>query len=281
MKKRNKKTGLPDSVSMRHDDHFVDLISSRTPETRIRQISINKIAPNPHQARSELGEMKDLVNSIREKGILEPILVRPKNGDYEIIAGERRYMASRKIGLNEIPCIVMNVNDIEAMEISLIENLQRLDLDVFEEADGLRYLSENYGYNHEQISKKLGKARSTVTEIISISRIPEDIRKICHEHEIISRSTLLEISKQKTNEDMKQLINAIKERELRREDTRKLSKEIKGEKRKTIKRYVYNYEPEGKKECRVRIEFRKQRVRKEEIIKILEMMLRKLKRNSK
>jgi ParB family chromosome partitioning protein len=281
VKKRNKKTGLPDSVSMRHDDHFVDLISSHAPETRIRQIRINKIAPNPHQARSELGEMKDLVNSIREKGILEPILVRPKNGDYEIIAGERRYMASRKIGLNEIPCIVMNVNDIEAMEISLIENLQRLDLDVFEEADGLRYLSENYGYNHEQISKKLGKARSTVTEIISISRIPENIRKICHDHGIISRSTLLEISKQKTNEDMEQLINAIKERELRREDTRKLSKEIKGEKRKTVKRYVYNYEPEGKKECRVRIEFRKQRVRKEEIIKILEMMLKKLKRNSK
>ncbi len=279
MKKGNRKTGLPESVGMRHDDHFVDLISSREPETRIRQININKIAPNPHQARSELGEMKDLINSIKEKGILEPILVRPKNGDYEIIAGERRYMASKRIGLSEIPCIVMNVNDMEAMEISLIENLQRLDLDVFEEADGLRYLAENYGYNHEQISKKLGKARSTVTEIISISRIPEEIRKICNDYGIMSRSTLIEISKQKKSEDMKRLISAINERELRREDTRKLSKEIKGEKRPKIKRYIYNYEPEGKKECRVRIEFRKQRVRKEEIIKILEMMLEKLKRN--
>jgi len=279
VKKGNRKTGLPESVGMRHDDHFVDLISSREPETRIRQININKIAPNPHQARSELGEMKDLINSIKEKGILEPILVRPKNGDYEIIAGERRYMASKRIGLSEIPCIVMNVNDMEAMEISLIENLQRLDLDVFEEADGLRYLAENYGYNHEQISKKLGKARSTVTEIISISRIPEEIRKICNDYGIMSRSTLIEISKQKKSEDMKRLISAINERELRREDTRKLSKEIKGEKRPKIKRYIYNYEPEGKKECRVRIEFRKQRVRKEEIIKILEMMLEKLKRN--
>ncbi len=280
MKKRTKKTGLPESVGMRHDDHFVDLISSRSPETRIRQISMNEIAPNPHQARSELGEMRDLINSIKEKGVLEPILVRPKNGDYEIIAGERRYMASKRIGLSEIPCIVMNVNDMEAMEISLIENLQRLDLDVFEEADGLRYLAENYGYNHEQISKKLGKARSTVTEIISISRIPENIRKICSDYGIMSRSTLIEISKQKTSEDMERLINAIKERELRREDTRKLSKEIKGEKRRHIKRYIYNYEPEGKKECRVRIEFKKQRVRKEEIIKILEMMLEKLRRNS-
>jgi len=281
VKKRTKKTGLPESVGMRHDDHFVDLISSRSLETRIRQISLNKIAPNPHQARSELGEMQDLINSVKEKGVLEPILVRPKNGDYEIIAGERRYMASKKIGLSEIPCIVMNVNDMEAMEISLIENLQRLDLDVFEEADGLRYLAENYGYNHEQISKKLGKARSTITEIISISRIPENIRKICSDFGIMSRSTLLEISKQKTKEDMERLISAIKERELRREDTRKLSKEIKGEKRKSIKRYVYNFEPEGKKECRVRIEFKKQRVRREEIIMILEMMLEKLKRNTK
>jgi ParB family transcriptional regulator, chromosome partitioning protein len=280
VKKRTKKTGLPESVGMRHDDHFVDLISSRSPETRIRQISMNEIAPNPHQARSELGEMRDLINSIKEKGVLEPILVRPKNGDYEIIAGERRYMASKRIGLSEIPCIVMNVNDMEAMEISLIENLQRLDLDVFEEADGLRYLAENYGYNHEQISKKLGKARSTVTEIISISRIPENIRKICSDYGIMSRSTLIEISKQKTSEDMERLINAIKERELRREDTRKLSKEIKGEKRRHVKRYIYNYEPEGKKECRVRIEFKKQRVRKEEIIKILEMMREKLRRNS-
>ena len=279
MTKRIKKTGLPESVGMRHDDHFVDLISSRSPETRIRQLDINKIAPNPHQARSELGEMQDLINSIKEKGILEPILVRPKNGDYEIIAGERRYMASKRIGLSEIPCIVMNVNDMEAMEISLIENLQRLDLDVFEEADGLRYLAENYGYNHEQISRKIGKARSTITEIISISRIPEKIRRMCHDFGIMSRSTLIEISKQKTQDDMERLINAIKERELRREDTRKLSKEIKGDKRKHIKRYVYNYEPEGKKECRVRIEFKKQRVRKEEIIMILEMMLEKLRRN--
>jgi ParB family chromosome partitioning protein len=275
--KRNRKTGLPDSIKMRHDDHFVDLISSRTKETSIRYIKVASISPNPNQARSELGEMDDLINSIKERGVLEPILVRPKEGNYEIIAGERRYIASKKIGLDEVPCIVMKVNDMEAMEISLIENLQRLDLDVFEEADGLKYLSENYGYNHEQISKRLGKARSTVTEIISISRIPEDIRRLCDKYEIKSRSTLVEISKQKDKEDMERLINAVKERELKREDTRKLSKEIKGTRKSKVKKYIYNYETEGKKECRVRIEFKKQRVRREEIIKVLEMMLEKLK----
>ena len=279
MPKRNRKTGLPETIKMRHDDHFVDLISSRAKEKSIRYINIENVSPNPHQARSELGEMEDLVNSIRERGVLEPILVRPKSGSYEIIAGERRYIASRKIGLNEVPCIVMKVNDMEAMEISLIENLQRLDLDVFEEADGLKYLAENYGYKHEQISKRLGKARSTVTEIISISRIPEKIRELCDEYGIKSRSTLVEISKQKDKEDMERLIHAIKERELRREDTRKLSRDIKGTKRHRIRRYVYNYEPEGKEECRVRIEFKKKQVKKEEIIKVLEMMLEKLRRN--
>jgi len=275
--KINRKTGLPDSIKMRHDDHFVDLISSRAKETNIRYLKVGSISPNPHQARNELGEMDDLVNSIKERGVLEPILVRPKDGNYEIIAGERRYMASKKLGLETVPCIVMNVNDMEAMEISLIENLQRVDLDVFEEADGLKYLSENYGYNHEQISKRLGKARSTVTEIISISRIPDKIRNLCDEYGIKSRSTLVEISKQENEDDMERLINAIKERELKREDTRKLSREIKGTKRHKVKKYIYNYEPEGKRDCRVRIEFKKQRVRKEEIIRVLEMMLEKLK----
>lgn len=279
MPKRNRKTGLPDSVKMRHDDHFVELISGRSKETNIRHIKVESISPNPHQARNELGEMDELINSIKERGILEPILVRPKDGNYEIIAGERRYIASKKVGLNEVPCIVMNVNDMEAMEISLIENLQRLDLDVFEEADGLKYLSENYGYNHEQISKRLGKARSTITEIISISRIPDKIRELCLKYDIKSRSTLVEISKHKNKEDMERLINAIKERELKREETRKLSREIKGAKKHKKKIYVYNYEPEGEKDCRVRIEFKKPKVRREEIIKILEMMLEKLKKN--
>ncbi len=277
MQKRNKKTGLPDSIQMRHDDHFVDLISSRSSGKQVRLISMKKISPNPHQARNELGEMEDLINSIKEKGVLEPILVRPKNNEYEIIAGERRYIASKRLNLDDIPCIVMNVTDTEALEISLIENLQRLDLDIFEESDGLKYLSENYGYSHDQISKKLGKARSTVTEMISLSRIPLEIRLICEEYGISSRSTLLEIAKQNNKDDMRRLINAIRERDLRRDDTRRLSKEIKGKKREEIKKYIYQYELEGNKEFKVRIEFRKRRVRREEIIKILEMMLEKLK----
>jgi len=274
-----KKSGLPGTIGMRHDGHFVDLIDSRTAGPRIRMISVDRIDPNPLQARSELGNIEDLKSSIRSKGLLEPILVRPKGGRYEIIAGERRFRASKGVGLKELPCIEMNVEDNEAMEISLIENLQRKDLDVFEEADGLKTLAEIYGYNHAEIAEKLGKARSTVTEIISISKIPYDVRDLCHRFHIESRTTLLEISKLKSKQDMMNLVKAIAERDLKREDTRYLSKKIKGKSDDKFKRYVYNYQPEGQEYCRLRIEFRKQMVNKSEIIKILEEAIERLKRN--
>jgi len=156
---KSKKTGLPDSVKMRHDTHFVELITSRSTGPRIRMISIDSIDPNTRQARSELGNMEELMLSIKEKGVLEPILVRPKAGRYEIIAGERRHVASKKAGLKEIPCIEMRVEDNEAMEIALVENLQRKDLDVFEEADGLKALADVYEYNHGEIAKKNWKSK--------------------------------------------------------------------------------------------------------------------------
>jgi len=274
---KTKKTGLPEFIDMRHDRHFVDLISTRVKGPQIRMIPVDKIDPNPRQARSELGDMKDLIDSIKSKGILEPILVRPKGGRYEIIAGERRFMASKRVGLDEIPCIEMIVSDNEAMELTLIENLQRKDLDAFEEADGLRSLAENYGYSHDEISKKIGKARSTVTEMINISKIPEEIRNLCKNQDIMSRSTLIEIAKQKNEEAMLKLLTEIKERDLRREDTRELSKKLKGTIKK-MRHFIYNYIPTKADFYRLRIEFKKQSVTKEEIIKILEEVLNKLKK---
>jgi len=272
---KTRKTGLPEFVDMRHDNHFVDLISSRTTGPSIRMIQINKIDPNPRQARSELGNMKELMASIKSKGIIEPILVKPKEGRYEIIAGERRYIASKRIGLKELPCIEMDVEDNEAMELTLIENLQRKDLAVFEEADGLKSLAENYGYSHNKISEKIGKARSTITEIIKVSKIPKEIRDYCRENNILSRSILIEIAKQNNKESMHKLISEIIERDLSREDTRELSKKLKG-KIKRIQHFIYNYNP-TEDFYRLRIEFRKQNVTKDEIIKILEEVIKKLK----
>jgi len=261
---------------MRHDGHFVDLIASRVQGPRIRMIPINQVKPNPRQARNELGNIEELMASIKEKGVLEPLLVRAKGGKYEIIAGERRYIASKKVGLTDLPCIEMNVEDNEAMEISLIENLQRKDLDVFEEADGVKALVDIYDYNHQDIAEKLGKARSTVTEIISISKIPQEIRQFCTQNGISSRTTLIEIAKQKTQEKMLELLHEIKFRDLRREDTRELSKKIKGQSGQR-KRFVYNYEGKSPEYYRLRIEFKKQQIPKSEIIRILEDLLDKLK----
>lgn len=273
---KSRKTGLPDSVKMRHDTHFVELITSRTTGPRVRMISLNMIDPNPRQARNELGNIDELVQSIKEKGVLEPILVRPKAGRYEIIAGERRYVASQRAGNEDIPCIEMRIEDNEAMEIALIENLQRKDLDVFEEADGLKALADVYGYNHGEIAKKIGKARSTITEIINICRIPKEIRDLCAKNNILSRSTLIEIAKQKNMENMRKLVSMIKSRELTREDTRDLSKDLKGIQRKQ-KYFVYKYKPKETDDFRLKIEFKQENVSKKDIIEILEEVINKLK----
>ncbi len=273
-----KKTGLPDDITMRHDNHYVDLIEEKIYGPRIRMVSINKIDPSPNQARTELGNIEELMASIKEKGILQPIIVRKKNDRYEIIAGERRCIAAKNVGIKDIPCIEMNVSDNEAMELALIENLQRKDLGVFEEADGLNALADMYGYSHKQISEKIGKARSTITEIISISKIPKAIRNLCEEFSIKSRGTIIEIAKQENEDNMYRLITEIKKRELKREDTRDLSKIIKGKENK-IDKYVYKYE-EKDKSFRLKIEFKRQRVTKDEIVQILEKLIENLKVNS-
>lgn len=272
-----KKSGLPVSVAMKHDGHFVDLISSRSLGPRIRMIPLDKIDPNPHQARCELGNIAELQESIRSKGILEPILVRAKGNRFEIIAGERRFMASRNLSLKELPCIDMDVEDNEAMEIALIENLQRKDLDIFEEADGLQALADIHSYNHEQISAKIGKARSTITEILSISRIPQKARRIINEAGGLSRSTIVEIAKLKTEEDMIKFAHDIAERRLTREDTRDMAKYLKG-KTKKLKYYVYNFVPEDTDRFRLRLEFKKQTISKQEIIAVLQEIIEQIRK---
>ena len=273
---KNKRSGLPEAINMRHDDHFVDLISSRGIGPRIRMISLEKIDPNPHQARSELGNIQELMDSIKSKGVLEPILVRPKADRFEIIAGERRYIASKNISLKEIPCIEMDVQENEAMEIALIENLQRKDLDLFEEADGLNALIDLYGYSHQEVSEKIGKARSTITEILSISKVPDKVREIIKTSGVFSRSTIIEIAKQKSDSDMLKFAQQIVERRLTREDTRDLSKLLKGKVKKP-KFYVYNYSSEGTDKYKLRLELKKQTMSRQEIIEILQEIIENLK----
>ncbi|MBP6909577.1 MAG: ParB/RepB/Spo0J family partition protein [Candidatus Saccharicenans sp.] len=277
---KTKKSGLPDSLSMRHDPHFVELISQRSSGQMVRLIPIDRIDPNPKQPRNELGDIQELMESIKTKGVLEPILIRSKGARFEIIAGERRYFASKNLGLEDIPCIQMDVNDQEAMEISLIENLQRKDLDIFEEADGLKALINLYDYSHQEIAERIGKSRSTITEIISVSRIPSELRQKIKSAGITSRSTIIEIAKIDDQVTMAKAVETIIERKLTRSDTRDLNKLIKdrdqGEQTKS-KPYVFNYIPPDSKTYKLRIEFKKQVVTRQELISILEDVIKKLK----
>jgi ParB family chromosome partitioning protein len=261
---------------MRHDDHFVDLISARITGPTIRMIPLERIDPNPQQARSELGNIEELMISIKARGVLEPILVRPRDDRYEIIAGERRYVASKRIGLKEIPAIEMIVKDNEALELALIENLQRKDLGVFEEADGLKALVDIYGYNHNQLAEKIGKARSTITEIVNVARIPKRLRELCATYDVTSRSMLIEIAKLESEEDMEKLLTEISQRGLRREDTRELSKKIKGKLKRT-RPFIFSYAPAADDYYHLRIEFKKHSVDNDEIIKVLEEIISRLK----
>ena len=179
----SKRMGLPVTLKMRHDAHYVEQLTSFSGAAIGRMVPVDKIRPNPDQPRKFLGDLRELTESIKEKGVLEPLLVRfmPRDDCYYIISGERRYHASRAAGLREVPCIEKIADDAETLELALIENLQRKDLTPFEEADGLQRLAEQFDYTHEDIAKKIAKARSSVTETMSLRVIPEALRKLCIE----------------------------------------------------------------------------------------------------
>src|SRR5499433_3471867 len=154
---------------MRHDAHYVESLTSYSGAAVGRMIRMDQIRPNPEQPRKALGDLRELTESIREKGVLEPLLVRfmPREDCYYIISGERRYHASRAAGLREVPCIEKMADDAETLEIALIENIQRKDLTPFEEADGLHRLATQFEYRHEDMAKKLGKSRTSVSETMA------------------------------------------------------------------------------------------------------------------
>ncbi len=272
-----RKAGLPDFMKMKHDNHFVDEISRRTKTSVIRNIPISRLIPNPQQPRKDLGDLEELVNSIKEKGIIEPIIVKPKDGKFEIIAGERRYTAAKKAGLKEIPCIEYDVAENEALELSLIENMQRKDLTVLEQANTIRDFEEIYGYTHEEIAKKIGKSRVTVTELIRIGNIPEEIQKICNELKINSKSFLLQLAKLDNIDDMKKVLGQYKEKPITRDELREKSKTRELDKlhEKPIK---FNFTTEDKK-IKINFNIIDKKISKQEIIKTLEELIKNIKEN--
>lgn len=258
------KRGLPSSFKLRHDMHYVEQLSSKTGWAPVgKMIPIDRLAPNPNQPRTELGDLTELIDSIKEKGVLEPLLVRPSDvgGRYMIIAGERRYRASLEAGLTEMPCVELDVDDRGVAEISLIENLQRKDLNAFEEADGLQALAERFGYTHEEIARKIGKSRSSITEALSLASMPEDVRQLCRRADISSKSLLLQVVRQPSVEEMTSLVVKISSSGMTRDDVRKARK---GGDPEPARGYVHKYSPKGSS-FSVTVKFRKSRVGRSDI----------------
>ena len=211
------KAGLPPNRRMRHDRHFVDELAQRMGEGIGRMVRITAISANQDQPRSSLGDLEDLQSSINAHGVLEPLLVRPlEGGRYELVSGERRFHAAMAVGLAEVPCIELRVTDQQALEIALIENLQRKDLTAFEEADGYRTLIAKYNYTHEQVAQAVGRSRVTVTETLRLLQIPDSIRDLCRHADITAKGILLEIAKASDLDTMARLIREIVEHRLDR-----------------------------------------------------------------
>ncbi|WP_178668080.1 ParB/RepB/Spo0J family partition protein [uncultured Eubacterium sp.] len=142
-------------------------------------LSINEIVPNKEQPRKTFDEtaLAELADSIRQHGVLQPLLVRPlANGGYQLVAGERRWRASRMAELKEVPVIIKELSDTEAMEIAIIENLQREDLNPIEEAEGLQALIDKCGYTQEEVAVSVGKSRPAITNSLRLLKLPEEVR---------------------------------------------------------------------------------------------------------
>ena len=275
-----KRTGLPVTLKMRHDAHYVESLTSYSGAAIGRMIPVDQIRPNPEQPRKAIGDLRELTDSIREKGVLEPLLVRfvPREDCYYIISGERRYHASRAAGLNELPCIEKMADDAETLEIGLIENIQRKDLTPFEEADGLHRLATQFEYTHEDVAKKIGRARSSVTETLSLRNIPETLRKKCMEHGIASKSLLLQIARQPTEKKMVEMLHRILQGGLTRDEARRERREEQtGPQRPQP--FIFQFEPESEA-FRFRIQFKKSHVSRDELITTLRGILSQLEGSS-
>ncbi|OGQ95389.1 MAG: hypothetical protein A2521_06580 [Deltaproteobacteria bacterium RIFOXYD12_FULL_57_12] len=194
-------------------------------------IDIELISPDPNQPRKHFDpeSLAELSQSIKQKGVLQPIIIRKDGEKIWLVAGERRYRAARMAGLAKIPAMLTTGNP---AEIALIENLQREDLKAIEEAEALARVMEEFRYTHDQLAMVVGKARSTITEALSLNKLPVAIKDECRRADNFPRRLLVEISKQKTPNAMMSLFKQVKIRNLKstelRNITRKKRKNIHG-----------------------------------------------------
>ncbi len=264
------KRGLPETLRMRHDAHYVETLAAPSGTPVGRMVPIESVDPNPDQPRQAMGDLSELISSVAEKGIIEPLVVRQKGSRYQIVAGERRYHAAVQSGLTQLPVVIRDVDDTEMLELALVENIQRKDLTPFEESEALQSLGQRCGYTHEDLAKRLGKSRTSITESLSLNAIPADVRKVCRLAGIHNKSLLLQIVRQGDALKMLALVEKIASQGgATREQLRKASQAPKAGRPKA---FVFAFKPPSKA-FNLRLSFNKKNASRDEIIAALEAIL--------
>ncbi len=206
--------------------HQAELHSQVDGNGELQMLALNELQPGKYQPRRDMCQvaLEELATSIRQQGIIQPIVVRSlESGGYEILAGERRWRAARLAGLNKIPCLVKEVADKEAMAIGLIENIQREDLNVIEESRALQRLIEEFGFTHQSVAEAVGKSRSTVSNLLRLAQLNDEVKQLV-EHgslEMGHARALLAIS----GEQQTELARLVAQKALTVRETEKLVKQ--------------------------------------------------------
>ena len=165
------------------------LIGETKVEAQTNQLSISDLVPNKYQPRKNFDEinLEDLTNSIKERGIIQPIIVRKSNNEnskFEIIAGERRWLAAQRAGIHTVPVVITDVDDLKSLEFAIVENVQRHDLNPLEEAQGYKRLIDEFSYDQEKVSKFIGKSRSYITNSLRILTLPDEVIKLIESNKL-------------------------------------------------------------------------------------------------
>lgn len=187
--KRNKPRGLGRGLSALMADVNPEPVSTETQSPRNAEVvvPIEKVVANPDQPRRQFlqEDLDDLTASIKEKGVLQPLIVRPRPGGmFEIVAGERRWRAAQAAQLHDVPVLIRDYSDVEMMEVAIIENIQRSDLNAMEEATSYKQLMERFGHTQEKMAEALGKSRSHIANLVRLLHLPEDVRALVNERKL-------------------------------------------------------------------------------------------------
>ena len=214
------------------------LENSVSEELSTTTLPINEITPNKEQPRKTFDEaaLNELADSIRQHGVLQPLLVRPlPEGGYQLVAGERRWRASRIAGLTEVPVIIKELSDTEAMQLAIIENLQREDLNPIEEAEGLQALIDKCGFNQEEVALSVGKSRPAITNSLRLLKLPEEVREMTRKG-IISAGHARALLAFEGDAMIIEVAELIVSRKLTVRDVEKMAQKPKATRQKTAKR---------------------------------------------